>query len=73
MGYTVPVVVQNGDEKKTIGYAEVETETETVHGFFTHEGAIRLLETHHLGMSVVVGDVDIEEISIVLNTNKESE
>lgn len=69
MGYTVPVVVRKGDQAKTIGYADVETEREEITGFFIDKGVIRTLESHSLNMSVSIGDVDIEEISIVVNDN----
>lgn len=74
MGYTVPVVVRNGEQKETIGYAEVETDREEIRGFFMHDGVIKSLDTHSLNMSISIGDVDIEEVSIVVhNPNKESE
>lgn len=71
MGYTVPVVVRKGDEVKTIGFADVETVQDPFTVVITDEQYKRLIQ-QPLNLSIYHGDVDIEEISIVVNDNKEN-
>lgn len=72
MGYTVPVVVADGDKKITVGYANIENIDEVVQVQITDENARKLL-SNELYLSIRSGDVDIEEISFVVHdpNNKE--
>lgn len=65
MGYTVPVTVQQGDKKVTIGYADIESifEAAKIH----IDPAFWPDQNHPLNLSIRHGDVDIEEFSVVLN------
>lgn len=71
MGYSVPVVVTEGDSKTTVGYANIENIDEVVQIQITDENARRLL-SNELYLSIRSGDVDIEEISFVVHHNKEN-